>query len=389
MKPRILLVDDEPNIIHSYSRGLRKNWDLVTALNGEEALKAIGEQEPFSVIVSDFNMPRMNGIVFLAKAMALAPESVRMMLTGEGDFQIATKAVNEGNIFRFITKPCSLDNLERALQDGVRQYELLRLEKETRRQELEIAGDIQKTLLVEEIPEGLADFDLAASTMPSKDVDGDFIDFFKFSHEKFDLIVGDVMGKGLHAAMVGAAAKSHLAKVLWRLNSANLPDMMQPQQIMQDFSDRFAPGLIQVQKFITMVYARFSATDSTLTFVDAGHTPVLWFSQPEQKWTELKGFNSPVGLPQAENFKQTSIKFSPGDIFIFYSDGLMDGRNRAGEYFGDNAMMICLKNCTNFAAAELLETLINTSRKFVASDLLVDDLTIIVVKIKQVLNFQK
>jgi len=117
MKPKILLVDDEPNILQSYRRGLRKEWNVVTALSGEEGLQSIENQGPFSVIVSDFNMPRMDGIKFLAKSMENAPGSVRIMLTGQGDFQIATRAVNEGNIFRFITKPCTLEQLDNALKD--------------------------------------------------------------------------------------------------------------------------------------------------------------------------------------------------------------------------------------------------------------------------------
>ncbi|GAB4276834.1 MAG: hypothetical protein Kow0029_19070 [Candidatus Rifleibacteriota bacterium] len=381
MKPRILFVDDEPNIIYSYSRGLRKDWELVTAMSGEEALKAIDEQGPFSVIVSDFNMPRMDGITFLAKSMEKDPESIRMMLTGEGDFQIATKAVNEGHIFRFITKPCPLEELNKALKDAYRQFKLLQMEKENRRQELEIAGEIQKILLLEKPPENLKNIDLAALTVPSKDVDGDFIDFFQFSPFKFDLIVGDVMGKGLHAAMVGAGAKNQLAKVMWKLAISHGPEALQPAQIMTSFNEVMNTRLEQLQKFITMVYARFKTESRTMTFVDAGHTPILWYSSAESKWHSLKGENSPIGLSQSARFIERMITFLPGDLFLFYSDGLMDGKNSSGAHYGDAALFRCLDQCRNLGAKEVIEALKTDYESFVETEHLVDDLTIVVVKI--------
>lgn len=381
MKPRILLVDDEPNIIHSYSRGLRKDWELVTAMSGEEGLKAIEEQGPFSVIVSDFNMPRMDGITFLAKSIDKAPESVRMMLTGEGDFQIATKAVNEGNIFRFITKPCPLEHLDKALREGFRQFRLLQIEKEARQLELTIAGEIQNTLLLEKVPDGLNSIDLAALTVPSKDVDGDFIDFFKFSADKFDLVVGDVMGKGLHAAMVGAGAKNQLARVLWSRSLENNAAALEPAQIMDSFRTVMEPGLEQIQKFITMVYARFEISRQTMTFVDAGHTPVLWYSTQDSKWHELKGANAPVGIPLNRPCIQKTVSFAAGDLFLFYSDGLMDGRNHDKVAYGDKALMHCLETLRDKSAKELIDLLVEDYQRFVETGYFFDDLTIVAVKI--------
>lgn len=381
MKPRILLVDDEPNIIHSYSRGLRKDWELVTAMSGEEGLKAIAGQGPFSVIVSDFNMPCMDGITFLVKSMEKAPESVRMMLTGEGDFQIATKAVNEGNIFRFITKPCPLEQLDKALKDGYRQYCLLGVEKEARQKELTIAGEIQNTLLLEKVPEHLKSIDMAALTVPSKDVDGDFIDFFKFSESKFDLVVGDVMGKGLHAAMVGAGAKNQLARVLWSLSLENNATDLQPAQIMEAFRTAMEPGLEQVQKFITMVYARFEIDKQTMTFVDAGHPPILWYSTRENKWQELKGLNVPVGFSSPRACMQKTVTFAAGDLFLFYSDGLLDGRNSNKEYYGDKALLKCVESLREKNSRELIDLLVEDHQKFVATEHFFDDLTIVAVKI--------
>jgi len=382
MKPRVLLVDDEPNIIHSYSRGLRKDWDLVTAMSGEEGLQAIESQGPFALIVSDFNMPHMNGITFLSETLKVSPESVRMMLTGEGDFQIATRAVNEGNIFRFITKPCPLEQLSRALQEGYRQYRLLQLEKEAHQQELTIAGEIQKTLLIEKVPEGLDWLDAAAVTVPSKDVDGDFIDFFRFNDACLDLVVGDVMGKGLHAAMVGAGARNQLARVLWQLSLQRDPAALEPASIMNCFRATFGERLSQIQKFITMIYARFDRNSRQMTFVDAGHAPILHYSASKDTWREVKGSGRPTGMPYDSDYEQITLSYAVDDIFLFYSDGLWDGRNGQKECYGQRAMMNCVNALKKYRADEFIAALLDDYRKFVVQGPFFDDLTMVVVKIR-------
>ncbi len=130
MNSRILIVDDEQNLLDSLKRQLRKNFHIETALGPEKGLKAIKSQPPFAVILSDLRMPVMDGIEFLAQAAKIKPDSVRMMLTGNADLQNAIKAVNEGNIYRFLTKPCAIDILTKVLTQGVAQYRLVRAEKE-------------------------------------------------------------------------------------------------------------------------------------------------------------------------------------------------------------------------------------------------------------------
>ena len=128
-KHRILFVDDEPKVLSAIRRGLRKDFDVVTASGGKDALKLV-RQEEFSVIVSDCRMPEMDGIEFLRRASQVSPESTRVVLTGNMDQETAVRAVNQGEVFRFITKPCVTDDLKRALNAAIRQYELVTAERE-------------------------------------------------------------------------------------------------------------------------------------------------------------------------------------------------------------------------------------------------------------------
>jgi len=130
MNERVLCVDDDPNILQAYQRALRKRLNIETALGGEEALAAIVNQGPYAVVVADMRMPGMNGVQLLAKVKEIAPDTVRMMLTGNADQQTALEAVNKGQIFRFMTKPCSPEDLDKVLKAGIAQYRLITAERE-------------------------------------------------------------------------------------------------------------------------------------------------------------------------------------------------------------------------------------------------------------------
>ena len=129
MTEKILCVDDDPNVLQGYQRHLCRQFHIETALGGKEALEVIASAGPFAVIVSDMRMPEMDGIQLLTAAKQRAPDSVRMMLTGHADQETAIEAVNEGNIFRFLTKPCAPETLIKALTAGIEQYRLVTAEK--------------------------------------------------------------------------------------------------------------------------------------------------------------------------------------------------------------------------------------------------------------------
>lgn len=130
MEDKVLFVDDEENILQAFKRQLRKRFNFDTALGPEVGLKAVMKNGPYAVVVSDLRMPKMDGIEFLKQVKEIHPDTVRMMLSGHADLTNAIKAVNEGYIFRFLTKPCPVDHLSKALQDGIEQYRLVRVEKE-------------------------------------------------------------------------------------------------------------------------------------------------------------------------------------------------------------------------------------------------------------------
>src|SRR5450432_1039892 len=136
MPAKILFVDDEAAVLAGYDRTLHREFEVDTATGGELGLKAINSSGPYAVVISDMRMPGMSGAQFLAKARQSSPDTVRMLLTGYTDLGAAMEAVNEGNIFRFLTKPCGKEILVPAINAGVEQNDLIRSEKELLEQTL-------------------------------------------------------------------------------------------------------------------------------------------------------------------------------------------------------------------------------------------------------------
>jgi response regulator RpfG family c-di-GMP phosphodiesterase len=136
VQEKILFVDDEPPVLEGYKRVLHEEFQPDTAVGGKAALDAIAKAGPYAVVVSDMRMPSMDGVQFLSCIRRISPETVRVMLTGYADQQSAIAAVNEGHIFRFLTKPCEAGVLKKTLIACLMQYRLVTAEKELLEQTL-------------------------------------------------------------------------------------------------------------------------------------------------------------------------------------------------------------------------------------------------------------
>jgi response regulator RpfG family c-di-GMP phosphodiesterase len=128
-RPRVVCVDDEPRVVEGLVLHLRKDYEVHTALGGVEALRLLGELRGAAVVVSDMRMPGMDGATFLHHVLTVFPDATRILLTGEAGRDAAVEAVNKARIFRFLTKPCSPEQLKAAVEDGVMQHRLIGAER--------------------------------------------------------------------------------------------------------------------------------------------------------------------------------------------------------------------------------------------------------------------
>ncbi len=199
------------------------------------------------------------------------------------------------------------------------------LESERLRQEVQIGSDIQQILLLGQPPEDFPDLEVAALTIPSQRIDGDFYEFVKHHERCLDVIVGDVMGKGIPAALLGAATKSHFLRAIGRLVSDSAPGKLaEPTGIVSAVAAAVTKQLIDLESFVTLCYARIDLEKYQLDLVDCGHTRTIHFNRELGTCVFLRGNNLPLGVLEGETYSQISVPLQPGDVLLFYS-GWRDG----------------------------------------------------------------
>lgn len=256
--------------------------------------------------------------------------------------------------------------------------------EEARRREVQTGLEIQRALLISDLPEGIRSADLAARAEPSQGIDGDFCAFSTYGPDRFELLVGDVMGKGVPAALVGAALRMTYNEVVAELATAAAQSgaLARPADIINALHARLTPRLVELDTFVTLALYRFDLAAGELTFVNAGHTPAL-LRRNDGTLEPILGDNVPVGVLANERYVEQVRTLSPGDSIIVYSDGLTEARDAAGRQFGDDGLRhaVLELGAQDLPAATCLDAILKRTRDFVGDRPMADDQTIAMVRL--------
>jgi PAS domain S-box-containing protein len=257
--------------------------------------------------------------------------------------------------------------------------------EQAREREIEIGFRIQQTLLLDEPPKDVPGLRVVALTIPSQRIDGDFYVFIRHSDQCLDVVVGDVMGKGIPAALLGAATKTHFLRALSDLTAlAKDGKLPEPKEIVMLAHAELARHLIDLDSFVTLVYARFDENRRCVDLVDCGHTGTIHLHGRTGLCDVLQGENLPLGVLEGESYDQFSVPFEAGDLLLFYSDGITEARNSAGELFGAERLQEYVRANPQVDPGALVEGIRKAVSVFSGSDRLTDDLTTVAVKVERV-----
>ncbi len=255
--------------------------------------------------------------------------------------------------------------------------------EEARQREIEIGFKIQQTLLLNAPPRDVPGLRMAALTIPSQQIDGDFYDFFTHENQCLDVIVADVMGKGVPAALLGAATKSQFREALSHLLARAQPGTLPaPKDIVTLAHAEMVQQLITLENFVTLCYARLDLHAQRLDLVDCGHTGVMHFRARTGVCDMVHGHNLPLGIRAEEIYEQIAVAFEPGDALLFYSDGITEARNPAGELFGAERLADCVRGNGARDPEALVEAIRQAVCTFTAAEQLTDDLTCVVIQVE-------
>jgi phosphoserine phosphatase RsbU/P len=374
-KPLILVVDDNTINIDLLVNALKDSYRLGVAKNGPGALK-FARKNPPDLILLDIMMAEMDGyeVCQHLKADLYTRDIPVIFLTARSEPEYKAKGFSVGAI-DYITKPFHTEEVKARVQAH------LSLRK-ARDNEIEIAAKIQQDLLQGRPPKDIDGLQIGLLTKPSQKVDGDFFDFFNVTDHGFDLIIGDVMGKGITAALLGAAMRSHFLKVLTELSPFAGPcEIPEPEDIIVRAHTAIIDKLKELETFVTLCFARVDVNKSLLSVVNCGHMRTVHYQAAENKCRLIHGTNMPFGFPDDSPFKKELVDFKDGDFFFFYSDGLTEARKPDGTFYGETRLLTFLEANAQSSAEDLVALLWKNIVAFKQTEIFQDDLTCLLVKI--------
>ncbi|MEI8168133.1 MAG: SpoIIE family protein phosphatase [Rhodoferax sp.] len=397
-RPKILVIDDVPENLELLIAALKDDFDLQIATSGARGLDYASQSTP-DLILLDVMMPEMDGfeVCRRIKGAHQLQDIPVIFLTALGDAQDESFGLELGAA-DYITKPINVVTAQRRIRnllerEGLRnviqaQFNELKqasdLLQASRQRELEFGNVIQRTLLQGVIPKGIEGANISSFSQPSQVVDGDFSDIRRIHTNSFEVLVGDVMGKGVSAALIGAGIRSAYQQVLADLQIVKsfgtlLPT---PEEIVNQLHRVLTPRLAELSTYVTLALYRFDLEAGTLTYVNAGHTPGLLRSATQGQVLSIEGTNLPIGILADEVYVEICVPIGPGDSLLVYSDGITEARNPEGEQFGQARLINAFE--TGKAAAlvpfTLLESLQQSLRRFTSGAPVQDDKTAIIVE---------
>ncbi len=350
---KILVVDDEPDLElllrQKFRRRIRSGAiTLVFAQNGVEALEKLEKHKDIDMVLSDINMPEMDGLTLLQQLNQLHLDLRAVIVTAYGDMKNIRTAMNRG-AFDFVTKPIDFEDLETTITKTLAHLQIMRDALESRdelvalRQELGVAAKMQESILPTDFPTD-SRYELHAWMTPAREVGGDFYDFFKLENDRLGMVVADVSGKGVPAALFMMVSRT--------LVKGTAIGQSDPAKCLAEVNDLLEESN-EESMFVTLFYTCLDPATGRLDFANGGHNLPFVVKQSG----EVQQIKSDAGLvlgvmPDFE-FPGGSVVLEPGDTFFLYTDGVTEAMNADGEEFGEEELAEVLAECVGSKAADV------------------------------------
>lgn len=385
---KILVVDDEPLLssllMQSFdAQIMEKEWQFVFASNGVEALKKLQEDPEIGIVLTDINMPQMDGLTFLDKLSGQEGIYRAVVISAYGDMRNIRIAMNRGAA-DFVTKPIDLLDLEKTLVKIINQYKLLKQNVNLKQQnielqrELHISSQIQRSF----IPINFNLFDekieLYGEMIPAKEVGGDFFDLIKIDDSHLMLAVGDVSGKGIPAAIFMAVSQTLLHAVA--LNTPTLGECISK-------IDDLLSANNESMMFVTVFCALLNVDTGELQYCNAGHVPSYIMDQ-EGNIQQLGRYEgTAIGIntlrkPEKRHsvFKVHTAQLKPQDTLILYTDGVTEAVNESLQFYSEEHFINFLKTKIHESPIELAQSIKGDLKGFVQEKAQADDITLLIAR---------
>lgn len=386
MAIKILSVDDELDLerllTQYFRRKIKKGeYEFYFAHNGLEALQMLLSKPDIDVILSDINMPEMDGLTLLTKINEMRNPALKcIMVSAYGDMENIRSAMNQG-AFDFTTKPINLEDLERTIEKAAEQIAFIKTAQKEHTQlesiqnDLHIAREIQETILPKTFPPfpELKSFDIYAYMNAAQYVGGDFYDFFRIDQDRLGFIIADVSGKGVPAAIFMAISRTVIRTIALSENSAAMCMQRSNTFLCQENAN---------DMFVTVFYGILDIHTGSITYCNAGHNPPIL----------IKKDNTVISVPLTNDFvlgeledmayHEKTLQLTPGDNLLLYTDGITEAMNIRKEQYGEKRLADYCRNLAGKSPKEIIEKITETVGEFVIGAVQSDDITLLSITYK-------
>ncbi len=388
MAVKILSVDDETDLelllTQFFRRQIRKGeYEFYFAHNGLEALQLLLKQPDIAIILSDINMPEMDGLTLLAKINEMrVPSRKCIMVSAYGDMDNIRQAMN-GGAFDFATKPIDLEDLQLTINKAIEQIEYIKSAEKEHDQlvdiksDLSVAREIQHGILPHltdlKKMEGIDTVDIYASMLAAKDVGGDFYDFFPVDDHRFGFAIADVSGKGVPAAIFMAVSHTLIKSTGIRGMSSD--------ECMKTVNDILCDESVG-SMFVTVFYGIYDIQTGQVEFTNAGHNPPYILRADGRVEMLECSRNLVLGVMDGITFQSETLQLNPGDALVMYTDGVTEAENPVHDQFAESRLETTLAQLKGASSKDIVETVNAKVAEFADGAPQSDDITQLVIRRK-------
>ena len=385
MAVKILSVDDELDLelllTQFFRRKIRKGeYEFHFAHNGLEALTMLLKEKDFDIILSDINMPEMDGLSLLTKINEMQNPALKcIMVSAYGDMGNIRQAMNNG-AFDFATKPIDLDDLSLTIEKAIEQINYIKVmqhehdQLESIKSDLAVAREIQQAILPRifpPFPENSHQLDIAALMNAAKDVGGDFYDFFRIDKERIGFVIADVSGKGVSAAIFMAVCRT--------LIRATGIKGVKPSDCIS-YSNRLLVEESVKCMFVTVFYGIYNIVTGEVTCTNAGHNPPYLVKADGTVCKLPLRNNIAAGIFEDFQFSEDSFLLEHGDTLLLYTDGVTEAINSQFVEYGEERLEALLRKNPKADCQQMIDTVKADVDAFAGDEEQSDDITLFAIK---------
>ena len=385
MAVKILSVDDENDLelllTQYFRRKIRKGeYDFHFAHNGLEALTMLLKEKDFDIILSDINMPEMDGLTLLTKINEMQNPALKcIMVSAYGDMGNIRQAMNNG-AFDFATKPIDLDDLSLTIEKAIEHITYIKTmlkehnQLESIKGDLAVAREIQQAILPRifpPFPEEVSQLDIAASMNAAKDVGGDFYDFFRIDEDRIGFVIADVSGKGVPAAIFMAVARTLIRATGIRGVS--------PSECMTYTNALLSKESVNYM-FVTVFYGIYNIRTGEVTYTNAGHNPPYLMKADGSIQALPMSKDIVAGAIDDYQFTEETIRLEQGDTLLLYTDGVTEATDADLNEYGEERLERLLGQMVKDDCQQIIDTVKSDVKAFAGDAEQSDDITLLAIK---------